>query len=127
MASNKIAKPDVISAISLRLRLGKKGLLGPGKIRLMELIGEHGSISAAGRSMGMAYRRAWLLVDQLNSLFVEPVITKQVGGTHGGGAALTPFGRDVLARYRRIEQTIAKAAADDIQSLRAASKANRPR
>jgi molybdate transport system regulatory protein len=125
MTARKRARPEVLSAISFRVRLGDKGLLGPGKIELMELIQEHGSISAAGRTMGMAYRQAWMLVDELNGLFLEPVILKQTGGIHGGGAVLTPFGRDVVACYRRIEQTIAKAAAADIESLRAASNPNK--
>jgi molybdate transport system regulatory protein len=108
--------------ITIRVRLSGKGILGPGKVRLMELIGEHGSISAAGRQMGMSYRRAWLLADELNGLFVEAVIRKQTGGVHGGGAALTALGKDVVARYRQIEKTASKAAAADIESLRAASK-----
>jgi molybdate transport system regulatory protein len=123
MPAKMRTKPDALSAISFRVRLGEKGLLGPGKVELMELIHAQGSISAAGRSLGMAYRRAWMLVDELNGLFVKPVILKQTGGIRGGGAALTPFGRDIVACYRRIEETIEKAAAADIESLRAASKA----
>jgi molybdate transport system regulatory protein len=115
-----------LAPIAIRIRLGEKGLLGPGKVRLMELIGEHGSIAAAGRAMGMSYRRAWMLVDELNGLFVEPVIMKQTGGVHGGGAALTEFGRDVIARFRGIEETIAEAAAADIEKLQGASKAKKP-
>ncbi len=111
------------TALAIRVRFGEKGILGPGKVRLMELIGEHGSISAAGRAMGMSYRRAWMLVDELNSLFVEPVIMKQTGGLHGGGAALTDLGRDVIDRYRRIEEAAAGAAASDIAKLQAVSAA----
>jgi len=63
----------------LRVDFGEHGALGPGKTRLMELIAETGSISAAGRAMGMSYRRAWLLVDSLNIAFREPLVAKQTG------------------------------------------------
>ena len=76
--------------------------LGPGKIRLLELIGERGSISAAGRGMGMSYRRAWLLVDDLNRCFKEPVVLTQLGGSGGGGGRieqLWPDGCGDLPRH----------------------------
>ena len=76
----------------------------PGKICLLELIAEHGSISAAGRALGMSYRRAWLLVDELNHLFAEPVVAGQIGGRSGGGASLTPFGARLVECYREIER-----------------------
>jgi len=104
----------------LRVDFGEQGALGPGKTRLMELIAETGSISAAGRAMGMSYRRAWLLVDSLNSAFGEPLVAKQTGGSGGGGAVLTRFGRDVVARYRRIERRAAAAARKDLGALAAA-------
>ena len=75
--------------IFLRVDLAPKGRIGPGKIALLEQIDLTGSISAAGRALGMSYRRAWLLVDELNRLFAAPVVTTQMGGSHGGGAALT--------------------------------------
>ncbi len=78
--------------------------MGPGKVDLLEAIGRTGSISAAGREMGMSYRRAWLLVDELNRMFAKPIVTASTGGSHGGGAALTDFGRDIAAAYRRAEQ-----------------------
>src|SRR6202158_4165697 len=77
----------------LRVDFGEHGALGPGKTRLMELIAETGSISAAGRAMGMSYRRAWLLVDSLNVAFHEPLVAKQTGGSGGGGAVLSRLGR----------------------------------
>src|SRR5438128_6873234 len=93
----------------LRVDFGEHGALGPGKTRLMELIAETGSISAAGRAMGMSYRRAWLLVDSLNAAFGEPLVAKQTGGSGGGGAVLTRLGREVVQRYRRIERRAASA------------------
>jgi len=78
--------------------------IGPGKIDLLDAIGETGSISAAGRQLGMSYRRAWLLVDAVNKLFLRPVVVASVGGQHGGGAELTDFGRALIAAYRRIEE-----------------------
>lgn len=91
--------------------------LGHGKIELMALIAETGSISAAGRAMDMSYRRAWLLVDALNRMFTQPVIESQRGGKQGGGASLTAFGTELLDRYRGMEKRIADALRADIDWL----------
>lgn len=93
--------------------------LGHGKIELMELIVETGSISAAGRAMEMSYRRAWLLVDALNHMFRQPVIESQRGGKQGGGAALTAFGTELLDRYRGMEKRMNDALRADIDWLEA--------
>jgi molybdate transport system regulatory protein len=114
------AKGDAREAmLTIRVDFGAFGYLGPGKIALMELISEHGSISAAGKEMGMSYRRAWLLVDEINQIFREPLICKQMGGSGGGGAQLTKLGRDVVNRYRAIEGAAATASAADLKALRA--------
>ena len=73
------------TGLTIRVDFGAFGYLGPGKIALMELISKHGSIAAAGKEMGMSYRRAWLLVDEINHIFREPLVEKQMGGTGGGG------------------------------------------
>ena len=95
--------------LTLRIDIGDKQKFGPGKARLLELIAEHGSITAAGRAMGMSYRRAWMLVDDLNAMFAGKVVEAKPGGTGGGGAHLTDLGREVLAAYRRIEAHAAGA------------------
>jgi molybdate transport system regulatory protein len=107
------------AVLTIRVDFGRRGALGPGKIRLMELISKHGSISAAGKEMGMSYRRAWLLVDDINRAFREPLVEKQTGGTGGGGARLTRLGRDVVGRYRAIEGAATMASAADLRALRA--------
>ena len=113
------------AALTIRIDFGAFGYLGPGKIALMELISKHGSISAAGKDMGMSYRRAWLLVDEINQIFREPLVEKQMGGSGGGGARLTRLGRDIVGRYRAIEGACAMASAADLRALRA-SLASRP-
>ena len=91
--------------------------IGPGKAELLESVRSTGSISAAARAMGMDYKRAWLLVDSLNRAFATPAAERATGGTGGGGAVLTPFGEELLARYRRLEATVARMAADDLDAL----------
>ncbi len=93
--------------------------LGRGKIELMEHIASTGSISSAGRAMDMSYRRAWLLVDALNRMFAQPVIWSQRGGKQGGGAGLTPFGTELLARYRGMENDLRSALQADLDWLEA--------
>ena len=97
-----------MAKLFLRLDLGGTARLGPGKVRLLELIEELGSISAAGRAMKMSYRRAWLLVDELNSYFSDAVVATTLGGSGGGRAKVTPLGRSVIRAYRDIEQDAQK-------------------
>jgi molybdate transport system regulatory protein len=109
-----------MARLTIRVDLGKGGALGPGKIRLLELIQSHGSISEAGRVMGMSYRQAWLLVDNLNQSFRQAVVSKQTGGRRGGGACLTAWGRKVIERYRAIEAAAQRAVAPHLRALEAA-------
>jgi molybdate transport system regulatory protein len=106
-----------MARVSLRLGFGDERALGPGKVRLLELIGETGSISAAGRAMKMSYRRAWMLVDELNRMFRDPLVEARPGGAHGGGARLTEAGSDVVRRYREIESTIETDSSAHIAAL----------
>ncbi|HKY93715.1 MAG TPA: LysR family transcriptional regulator [Kiloniellales bacterium] len=106
--------------LSLRVDFDNGDRLGPGKIALLEAIKKTGSISAAGRSFGMAYSRAWQLVDAMNRMFAEPVIDAQGGGRHGGGALLTPFGERLVRLYRSAEAKVGKSAAKELQALEAA-------
>jgi molybdate transport system regulatory protein len=91
--------------------------IGPGKAKLLESIRDTGSISAAARDMGMSYKRAWLLLDSINQAFTESVVTAATGGSGGGGATLTPFGAEVLERYRRVHDQANRAATDDLAAL----------
>jgi molybdate transport system regulatory protein len=103
--------------LTLRIDHAGRHMLGPGKVRLLELIGEHGSISGAGRAMGMSYRRAWLLVEALNATFATQVVAAKPGGSGGGGARLTEMGQEVVRRYRAIEQAADTVAATELAAL----------
>ena len=103
--------------LTVRVDFGADRALGPGKIRLLEAIGKTGSISRAGRALGMSYRRAWLLIDDMNRTFRAPVVATQPGGVKGGGAALTPFGVALIENYRAIEAQAAAAAMPRLQAL----------
>lgn len=111
--------------LTLRVDLGPGQSVGPGKIRLLEAVAESGSISSAGRALGMSYRRAWLLIEQMNLAFRRKVVTTQLGGMHGGGARLTPFGREVVKRYRAIEGKAASAAKAHIAFLARAARSGK--
>src|SRR5262245_61572713 len=97
----------------VRILIGEM-VLGPGKVDLLEAIGRTGSISAAGRELGMSYRRAWLLVDALNHMFPDALVTASPGGSRGGGAKLTDYGRGVAAAYRRVEERARPATAEEV-------------
>ena len=101
----------------IRLLIGNAIALGPGKVTLLEAIHDTGSISAAGRAMGMSYRRAWTLVEQMNADFTTPLVKKATGGHGGGGAQLTELGCDVLARYHSIELKAAESVRADMQAF----------
>jgi molybdate transport system regulatory protein len=116
-----------MASLTIRIDLSETSAVGPGKIRLLELIRDTGSISAAGRAMKMSYRRAWLLVEELNHLFREPVATTKMGGRAGGGAALTPFGLSLVRRYRDMEEAAHAALSQDLSALHEAARPARPR
>jgi molybdate transport system regulatory protein len=105
-------------SLSIRVDLSPTLAIGPGKIRLLEAIEETGSISAAGRAMDMSYRRAWLLLDELNHTFHEPVATTSQGGRSGGGTHLTPFGKRLVHGYRKMETDANKAVAAYLSMIR---------
>lgn len=111
------ADPGDAVQMSLRLRMGQGVRLGPGKIRLLAMIAEQGSISAAARSMGMSYRRAWLLVNSINQVMAEPVVESRSGGRQGGGAVLTRTGERLIGVYRQMERKALLAVEDEIRML----------
>ncbi len=94
-------------------------MIGPGKADLLERIEAAGSIAAAGRQMGMSYRRAWQLVETMNAMFAAPVVESARGGARGGGAAVTETGREVLRAYRDALRAAEAAAAPEMERLRA--------
>ena len=95
--------------IRLRIDFSLTGSIGPGKIVLLEQIARTGSLSQVARELGMSYRRAWQLLDDLNHSFKEPVATASVGGAGGGGVQLTTFGEELIAAYRVVERVALEA------------------
>ena len=108
--------------LSLRLHFDSGLTLGRGKADLLQGIDEEGSISAAGRRMGMSYRRAWSLVEEMNGHFVASLVDSSRGGAKGGGAQLTERGRQVLADYRALEQLLRDQGAEQLARLRAGQR-----
>lgn len=109
--------PRAVAKIRIRVLFGAAFAIGPGKADLLRAIDKTGSISAAARSMGMSYRRAWLLLDTMNQCFRKPVVDTATGGKGGGGAQITPFGKTVLHRYRLIEAQATAAIARDMKKF----------
>lgn len=94
--------------------------MGPGKADLLDAIGREGSISGAGRALGMSYRRAWLLVDAMNRCWAGPLVRAgpgRAGRDGSGGARLTPLGEQVLARYRALQAAVTDGASGDWAAL----------
>ena len=103
--------PRAVAKTRIRVLFGSAYAIGPGKADLLQAIERTGSISAAARSMGMSYRRAWLLIDTMNQCFREAVVDTATGGKGGGGAQITPFGLTVLRCYRAMEASAAASIA----------------
>jgi molybdate transport system regulatory protein len=110
-----------MARLSIRIDFDGSESFGPGKVRLLELINEHGSIRSAAAAMNMSYRHAWLLLQAVEDTFGAPVISTATGGAKGGGAKLTEFGRSLVAKYRSIESQAARAAAGELSELTKAS------
>ena len=101
----------------LRILLGRSIAIGPGKAELLGLIDDTGSISAAARAMGMSYRRAWTLVETMNTAFREPLVAAATGGKGGGGASVTAFGHEALKRYRIMEDKAALSVTTEMEAF----------
>jgi len=108
-----MAKPIV----RFRVDFDSAHSVGPGKIELLEHIRETGSLSQAGREIGMSYRRAWLLLDSVNTSFRQPVVATNIGGKAGGGATLTEFGAALVDAYRQLEKEFNAAATKRFASI----------
>ena len=114
-SSRSKTRPEV--RFRMRIRKGDTVALGPGKVELLEAVREHGSISAAARSLDMSYRRAWLLIDELNQSLKSPATVSEQGGQSGGGCVLTPVGENIVRLYREVEAQAAAACAKQIDEL----------
>jgi len=112
-----VSSPPTLPRLWLRLDLAPGVSFGPGKAELLRSIVETGSISAAGRRIGMSYKRAWQLVDSLNRDFAAPLVSASRGGAQGGGATLTPLGAEVLAAYRAMREQVSSTLLDELARL----------
>jgi len=106
------------AAFRLRITRGEDIAVGPGKVDLLEAIDATGSISAAARSLGMSYRRAWLLIDTMNRCFRQPVVDAEAGGPRGGGASLTPTGERLVLHYRHAQRLATQSARVHTEAIR---------
>lgn len=112
----------------MRLDLASGERIGPGKIALLEAIRSTGSISAAARQLRMSYRRAWLLVEEVNAALREPAVASAAGGHRGGGAVVTPVGEQVIELYRSIEGIAQSSAREEFQAVsKLVRKSKKPR
>lgn len=105
--------------IRFRLDFAENSNIGPGKVELLESIKVHGSVSKAARSMGISYRKAWLLLNSVNRSFTIPATVNSTGGHGGGGAEITPFGVLLIERYREVERKLNVVASEHLKEIRA--------
>ena len=110
-------RPPAQPGLRIRLVLAPGFMIGPGKADLLQGIAETGSIAAAGRGMKMSYKRAWMLVEEMNATFRDALVDSTRGGPNGGGARLTEAGQTVLAQYRSLEATLVQEGAAQISTL----------
>ncbi|QPM90233.1 winged helix-turn-helix domain-containing protein [Pseudooceanicola algae] len=110
---------DEAPRFRIRILFGPERMMGPGKADLLERIAETGSIAAAGREMGMSYKRAWQLVEVMNRMFATPLVASSRGGSKGGGARVTETGQAVLEAYRGLEEAARDAGRDHVDRLQA--------
>jgi molybdate transport system regulatory protein len=116
------------ASLQVRILISAPVNLGPGKVRLLQAIGETGSISGAARQLQISYRRAWLMVDALNHVFPVPLVTASAGGVKGGGAQLSSLGQAFLERYQHLqmkaERLLAAESADLLALLTSVGEAS---
>ena len=103
--------------LSIRIDLSNGDRIGPGKVALLEAIRAKGSISGAARSLGMSYRRAWLLVEEINKALAKPAVVAEMGGRSGGGASVTPVGEKIVDLYRSIENRTRNASRSEFRAM----------
>ena len=116
-AASKSRPRAPVARFRMRVMAGDSIAVGPGKIELLEAIRDSRSITAAAKSMGMSYRRAWMLVDEVNRSLKKPAVASAIGGDRGGGSALTEVGELLVRTYRQIESDAAAACAREIAAL----------
>lgn len=121
----RVRHPDRLG-LHLRVVLGDTVAIGPGKAELLATIAETGSIAAAGRRMGMSYKRAWSLAEEMNAMFAAPLVEAAKGGPGGGRAALTPLGERVLQAYRRLQDSAATAGEEALGELQSSLRIGPP-
>lgn len=113
--------------LSIRLDLTSGERIGPGKIQLLEAIRSTGSISGAAREVGMSYRRAWLLVEEVNASLKSPAVAAAAGGKQGGGAYLTPTGEKIIEIYRNIQRLADSSAMQEFREVERLARKGRKR
>jgi molybdate transport system regulatory protein len=106
-----------MTVIKIRIDFDGERYIGHGRVQLLELIGQHGSIAKAAKAMDMSYKRAWYLMDEFNSMFADPLIERQHGGRGGGAAKLTPFGAELVRQYRDMEAKVLIVFAKPLASM----------
>ena len=119
MKPSHVSPAEAAPQLRLRMRVtrGDAIAVGPGKIELLEALQRTHSINGAAKALGMSYRRAWLLVDELNAALREPAVRSATGGAHGGGSELTATGTELIRLYRAIEQHARRACAAEIDAM----------
>jgi molybdate transport system regulatory protein len=108
--------------IANKLEIDKNGVcfLDPRRVELLKAVEVHGSILSASKELRMSYQQAWFYIKDINSTAVLPVVVRQRGGTNGGGAIVTDYGKSLIRKYdtlaKRFQQSITDLD-DELQEL----------
>ncbi len=92
-------------------------LLGEGRVSLLKAIEDTGSLTQAAKSLSMSYKKAWSLIDAVNSRAEKPVTTSSIGGKGGGGARLTDYGKTLVNTFDTINENCWKFLDDQIMQV----------
>ena len=110
--NKKTDKPGIRLKVYVR-----EDMVGGGKLELLKIVGETGSISSAAKIMGLDYKRAWFLLDTLQRCFKNPLFLTNRGGGSSGGTPLTELGIQLIEKFNKTDTEVKKVTSEFLKWL----------